>query len=217
VRFVFPIAVAFLVQEAKPDRWEKEIRAFEEEDKKEKPPENGIVFVGSSSIRLWKTRAAFRDLPVINRGFGGSQIADAVKYADRLVLAYKPKVVVFFSGGNDLAAGKTPEQAFEDFKAFEKKLHDALPKARLLVLSHFSNIKRWNLDRELRRLNELKSGFATGNDLVTFINASDEMRNLDGTPRKELLLDDGLHLGPAGYAVWNRIAGPVIREAFGAK
>lgn len=214
MRSALGLLILLALQETNPDRWEKEIKAFEEADKKERPPENGIVFVGSSSIRLWKVKEAFRDLPVINRGFGGSQIADAVKHADRIVIAYKPKVVVFFSGGNDLAAGKTPEQAFEDFKAFEKKLHEALPAARLLVLSHFSNVKRWNLDKELRRLNELKAGFAKGKELVTFINAADEMRNLDGTPRKELLLDDGLHLGPAGYAVWNRVAGPAIREAY---
>src|SRR5205814_4225452 len=92
------------------DKWEAEIKKFEEADKTSPPPENGIVFVGSSSIRLWKTKEAFPDLPVINRGFGGSEMGDAARFAERIVIAYKPRIVIAFAGGNDIHGGKIPEQ-----------------------------------------------------------------------------------------------------------
>src|SRR4051794_5572805 len=72
-------------------RWEKDIQAFEAQDKVKPPPKDPILFVGSSSIRMWKVEESFPDLPVMNRGFGGSEISDSVYYANRIVIPYKPK------------------------------------------------------------------------------------------------------------------------------
>src|SRR5262245_54068620 len=127
--------ISFLSQDAKADKWEKDIAAFEAQDKLKPPPENEIVFVGSSTIRMWKTADAFPDLKVINRGFGGSEISDAVRYADRIVLPYRPRIVVVFAGGNDINAGKTPEKVADDFKALVAKIHGALPRTRVYYLS----------------------------------------------------------------------------------
>src|SRR5215831_17357466 len=115
--------VAFVTQDPKADKWEKDIAAFEAHDKATPPPQNEIVFVGSSSIRMWKTAEAFPDLKILNRGFGGSEIADAVKYADRIILPHKPRIVVVFAGGNDINSGKTPEKVADDFKALVAKIH----------------------------------------------------------------------------------------------
>src|SRR5437867_2700351 len=117
----FVVALAFVVPfapglqaEAPPNpstKWEKEIAAFEQADREHPPEKGGIVFVGSSSIRKWTTLAA--DFPrhrVLNRGFGGSELADSVYFADRIVLPYEPRLVVLYAGGNDINAGKTPEQ-----------------------------------------------------------------------------------------------------------
>src|SRR5690242_4123501 len=106
--------------EEKPDfsRWEKDIAAFEKSDRDRPPPKNAVLFVGSSSIRLWDLAKSFPDVPTINRGFGGSQLADSVHFAPRIVLPYEPRVVVLYAGDNDLAAGKTPEQVHADFRAF---------------------------------------------------------------------------------------------------
>src|SRR5687767_2688782 len=95
----------------KPAPFEKDIRAFEAADAENPPAPGGVLFVGSSSIRLWKTLAEdFPGVPVINRGFGGSRIAHSTQYADRIVIPYKPKTVVFYAGDNDIAGGLTPEQ-----------------------------------------------------------------------------------------------------------
>ena len=108
--FAVLLTTMALGADASPARWEEAIAAFEQQDKISPPPQDGIVFVGSSSIRLWDVKKAFPDLPGINRGFGGSHMGDSDHFADRIVIPYKPRVVVVFAGGNDIASGTSPEQ-----------------------------------------------------------------------------------------------------------
>ena len=104
-------------------RWHKDIATFQAMDVTNRPPADCIVFVGSSSIRLWKTLAQdFPRLPVVNRGFGGSQLADSVNYAEEIITPYHPRQVVIYAGGNDINAGKEPELVFGDFVALVKKI-----------------------------------------------------------------------------------------------
>lgn len=204
-------ATAFLAQD-KVDRWEKDIAAFEAKDKASPPPQNEIVFVGSSSIRMWKTAEAFPDLQVINRGFGGSQIADAVKYADRIILPYKPRIVVVFAGGNDINAGKTPERVADDFKALVRKIHAALPKTKVCFISLFPNVKRRAQDASCVQVNELVQAFIKTDERMAYVDTAAKMRAADGGPRPELLAEDGLHMNAAGYKIWNEIVGAVLRK-----
>ena len=115
--------------------WEKEIQGIEQRDKEKPPAEGGIVFAGSSSIRMWNVAKSFPDLPVVNHGFGGSQIADVTHFEDRLVLRLKPRVVVFYAGDNDIAAGKSPAQVADDFRAFAATVHRELPKTKVIFLA----------------------------------------------------------------------------------
>src|SRR5436305_5469999 len=119
-RLVLALALLLLLGAAEsqtaPAPFENEIRAFEQADAKSPPPKDAVLFLGSSSIRLWKTLE--QDMPgmkVINRGFGGSQVSDSVRYADRIVLPYRPKLIVFYAGDNDIAAGKSPQRVLADF------------------------------------------------------------------------------------------------------
>ena len=206
------LAVSLWTQDAKPDKWEKDIAAFEEKDKASPPPENEIVFVGSSSIRMWNTAAAFPDLKVINRGFGGSEIADSLRYADRIILAYKPRIVVVFAGGNDINAGKTPEKVADDFKALVAKIHAALPKTKIYYLSLFPNVKRRTQDEKCVKVNELIQAFTKTDERLGYVDTAAKMRAADGGPRPELLRDDGLHMNDDGYKIWNEIVGAVLRK-----
>src|SRR6202022_4930564 len=94
-----------------PNRWEGAIQKFEEADKVNPPANGGIVFVGASSIVRWNLDESFPDLRgiAINRGFGGSEMADAARYANRVVVPYAPKVVVLYPGENDIARGVTAD------------------------------------------------------------------------------------------------------------
>ncbi len=115
-------------------KFEPEIAAFEKQDRAMAPPANPIVFVGSSSIRKWKTADAFADLPVLNRGFGGSSISDAVIFAPRIVLPYRPRTIVFYAGDNDIADQKSPETVAADFAAFLTLVRRDLPETRVVVI-----------------------------------------------------------------------------------
>src|SRR3954465_10740978 len=110
-------------------KWEPEIRAFQQADRMSPPAPGGILFAGSSSIRLWTTlRDDFRGLPVLNRGFGGSQIREGTAFADRIVIPYRPSLIVFYCGSNDVVAGRAVPDVVEDLRAFVTKVHAALPK-----------------------------------------------------------------------------------------
>ena len=181
-------------------------------DKASAPPQNEIVFVGSSTIRMWKTAEAFPDLKVINRGFGGSEIADSVHYAERIILPYKPRIVVVFAGGNDINSGKTPEKVADDFKALVSKIHAALPKTKIYYLSLFPNVKRRTQDEKCVKVNELIHTFTKTDERLGYVDTASKMRAADGGPRPELLRDDGLHMNDDGYKIWNEIVGAVLRK-----
>ena len=54
-------------------KWEHEISAFEQMDRTNPPPKNALLFIGSSTVRMWTSLATdYPQQPVINRGFGGS-------------------------------------------------------------------------------------------------------------------------------------------------
>jgi len=205
-------ALTLWTQDPKVDKWEKDIAAFEAQDQKSPPPQNEIVFVGSSSIRLWKSTEAFPDLKIINRGFGGSEMGDSAKYAERIILPCKPRIVVVFAGGNDINAGKTPEQVAEAFKTLAGKIHAALPKTKVYYISLFPNVKRRAQDEKCRKANELVQAFTKTDARLGYIDTASRMRAADGGPRPELLRDDGLHMNDDGYKIWNEIVGALLRK-----
>lgn len=194
----------------------KEIRAFEAADARKAPPKNAVLFIGSSSIRFWKTLAQdFPDWPVINRGFGGSEISDSVRYADRIAIPYHPRQIVMYAGDNDLAAGKSPQRVLADFKAFVDEIHAALPDVPI----HFIAIKpctlRWKLIDKVRRANRLIEDYAAGQKNVDYVDIFTPMLGPDGKPRKDLLKADGLHPSRKCYELWASIIRPRLRAASG--
>jgi lysophospholipase L1-like esterase len=198
------------VPAAQADRWAKEMAAFDAADAKAPAAAGGVVFVGSSSIRLWDLAASFPGLPILNRGFGGSQIADSVAHADRLVIRHKPRLVVFYAGDNDLAGGKTPSAVQQDFRTFVAKVHAALPQARIAFIGIKPSIQRWALIGKVREANALIRAFAEGDDRLAFVDVDGPMLGWDEKPRKDLFVDDGLHLSAKGYQLWNALVRPFL-------
>jgi lysophospholipase L1-like esterase len=188
-------------QEKSPSiRWEGDMKAFEATDKESSPPQGAVLFVGASGIKLWKTLAKdFPEYPVINRGFGGSQLADSLYFADRIVIPYKPRVIVLNAGGNDLNAGKSPEQVATDFQAFVEKVQPALPQTRIVFHSLAPSPARWAQADKQQRANQLiRDYIAKGKNLV-YVDTFDAFLGTDGQPRTELYVADRLHHSPQGY------------------
>jgi|ERR1041385_1928227 lysophospholipase L1-like esterase len=199
---------------SKTSAWEPEITAFQRMDKTNPPPPGAILFVGSSSIRLWKTLAQdFPNHTVINRGFGGSQIADSTSLADRIILPYKPKLILVYAGDNDIAANRTPEQVLADFQALVKKVHDTLPAARLVFISIKPSISRWPLAEKVRAANRLVEEFTRNDVRLGFIDVFTPMLGEDGRPRPELFIEDKLHMNAKGYQLWQKIIAPHLGES----
>ncbi len=177
---------------------------------KDSPQTGEILFIGSSSIVMWKTAQAFPELNVINRGFGGSQIADSIEFAHRIAIPYKPRIVVFYAGDNDIAAGKSAERVFGDYKAFAKIIRDALPKTRIVFVAIKPSIARWNLVGTLREANALIQKHTEGKALLDFVDIDTPMLGSEGKPRPELFVHDGLHLSAKGYEIWNAQLRPYL-------
>ncbi|MCE5250388.1 cyclase family protein [bacterium] len=195
------------------DQWEKTILEFEQKDREQFPPEGAILFVGSSSFRMWKTlEKDMAPLLVINRGFGGSQTADALRYADRIVIPYKPSMVVVYEGDNDIAAKKTPETIAGDYKRFVEKIRGAFPDIPIFFVSIKPSPSRWTLWSNTQRANELIGKFTQSQTGLEFIDVATPMLNDKGVVRPELFLDDALHLNESGYRLWTSIIKPRLAE-----
>lgn len=198
---------------AAPEKWTKAIDAYTTADAAQPPARGGIVFIGSSSIRKWTTLAQdLPGLPVINRGFGGSELADSVFYADRIVLPYQPRTVVVYAGDNDLKAGKSPETVAADFKALRTTIHATLPATKIIFIGIKPSPARWAIrDHGIKANALIAADCATDKKRLTFVDTWQPMLGPDGLPRPELYVADKLHLTPAGYAVWTPLLAPLLK------
>ena len=193
-----------------------EINAFLASDQKQMPPTGAVLFMGSSSIRLWTTLASdFPEIPVINRGFGGSQIFESTLYADRIAAPYKPRLIVMFAGTNDLAYGnKTPQQVLQEFQDFAAKIHTLLPDTRLAYISISPTRARWNQEGSVLEANYLIQRWILATNSPTqklsFLDAHSALLTDAGQPPVTLEREDGLHFNADGYKVWTALLKPRI-------
>jgi lysophospholipase L1-like esterase len=206
-----------IVEEA-PEVWEEEVRVLEAGDPRHPLPRAGIVFIGSSSIRMWTTLARdMAPLRVVNRGFGGAQVDAVLHYTPRLVLPLRPRAVVLGAGENDLEAirGKSPERVLDDVSRFDDLVRGALPGVR----SYFLNVKPSPARRAVWpracRYNELLRTFVEAVPSRGLLDVATPTFDADGNRRVELFLEDGLHLSAAGYAMWTSVVRPRLMADLG--
>ena len=187
---------------ADPARFEKAIAAYEAEDKTNAPPKDSTLFYGASNIRLWKSLPQrFGKQKPVNRGFGGSQLSDCVYFAERVVIPYAPKQIYLNAGGNDLHAGRSPEQVLGDFKLFVAKVRAALPETKISYLSIPTSPSRWSEVELVRKANQLIADYAKADGKLGFVNFFPHFLDADGKPREELFVADKLHFSEAGYDI----------------
>lgn len=201
------------VSDPDPKRFSRAMEGFKAEDASAKPVKDLILFTGSSSIRMWKTLARdFPDHEVLNRGFGGSHLSDALHYFDLLVTRHKPKVIVLYCGENDLWSGKPPEQVLEDFKTFAKRVHEKFPQTRIHYLACKPSPKRWEKWKLYQRCNRMIANGCAKDKRLNFVDVSKVMLGADGKPFPEIWLADKLHMNEKGYARWTKLIGPILKK-----
>ena len=195
------------------NKWETAIRAFEKTDQQTPPPKSPIVFVGSSSFTLWKdVTATFPDKPILNRGFGGSQLSDALLLADRIILAYRPKQVIIYAGDNDLAVGKTPKQVHHLFVELFQKLRQAQPDMAVAFVAIKPSPVRWKFKSKMDQTNRLIRRYIRRQTNADFVDVVPVMLDpVSQYPIAQLFKPDSLHMNAEGYKRWAILIKPILR------
>lgn len=194
-------------------RWRAELDAFAAADRLKMPAPGGVLFVGSSSIRLWNgLETAFPDQPVvIRRGFGGSRLSDSADLVARLVLPYQPRLVLLYAGENDLVEGAAPQELLGQFARFVQQVQAALPATRVAFISIKPSPSRLALMPAMREANLLIQTHVLAHENLDFIDVHTAMLDNDGQPRPELFVRDRLHLSAEGYGLWRQIVSAHLR------
>jgi len=192
--------------------FQKEIEEFKTEDSQQAPPKNAIVFVGSSSFRLWKdVQQDFPGHKIINRGFGGSSLPHVIDYADEIVIPYKPRKIVIYCGENDFTKAEvTSEMVTERFVTLFNKLRDALPRAEIIFVSMKPSPSRQHLHTRMAASNAAIRDFLKTKRRTAYVDIWDDMLDAAGAPRKELYVKDMLHMNDLGYDIWQKEIAPYL-------
>ena len=183
------------------------MQEFEAEDRESPAEPGGVVFVGSSSIRFWDLPRFLPKLngPVLNRGFGGSEIKHSIDQLELLVLKHKPRAVVLYAGDNDIAGGKSADQVVADYQTFVNGVKKRLPDTKIYFLSIKPCKSRWKHAEINKQVNAGILAITEKDPKLGFIDIWDVMLTKEGQPRDELFREDALHLNDRGYQVWSAI------------
>lgn len=187
-------------------QWNAAIAVFQAADRASPPPTGAVLFIGSSSIRFWKTLATdFPDVKTINRGFGGSEIDDATYYADRIVAPYHPRAIVMYAGDNDFADSDSPRHVRDDFAAFVQTARALDPGVPIAVIAIKPSVARKSMLPQIREANQLVHAYAAAHKGVAYLDIFTPMLGTDGQPQPKWFINDGLHMNRRGYALWTSI------------
>jgi lysophospholipase L1-like esterase len=208
------LATASVLAAATPptaERWEPKLSRYLDRDKASPPPTGAIVFAGSSSIEMWETMAAdFPGVVTVNRGIGGTWLADLPKFAGRLVLPLRPRMLVVYAGENDLHAGQTVDSVVAAFDQVRDQFFAAEPNARLVFLALKPSPSRRAFLPQMRAANARIAAACGADRRCTFVDVFTPMLDAAGEPRGELFLADKLHMNAEGYRLWTKLVAPAV-------
>ncbi|WP_288458912.1 GDSL-type esterase/lipase family protein [Chryseobacterium mucoviscidosis] len=202
----------FFAQE-KPMFWQ-DIQNFKKLDLENPPAKNAILLVGSSSFTKWTDVANyFPDKTIINRGFGGSRLTDLNDYAEDLLNPYQPKQIIIYCGENDFADNDKlkADVVVERFKTFYKKIRAKFPKIEVDYISIKYSPSREKLWPQMKEANKKISDFMKKQPNAAFIDITKVMQDENGNVRKDLFVEDMLHMTPEGYRLWTSVMNPYMK------
>ncbi len=196
--------------------WKKEIRHFKKLDKKNKYPDNAVLFVGSSSIRFWNSLSEdMAPIPVIRRGFGGSKIGDVIYWAPELIYCHNVNKIVVFVGTNDITGHHgdlSPQDLAEHVKKLVESIHEHNPGSTVYYISITPTPDRWKVWPRAKEANNLIRDYASVTDKFKFLDFTEAFLNEKGVPDEKYFKVDGLHLNKEGYAIWTKRIKPLLEN-----
>ncbi|MGY0035914.1 GDSL-type esterase/lipase family protein [Pedobacter sp. NJ-S-72] len=194
----------------KPAFWD-DIQAIKQYDRVYAPPKDPILFIGSSSIRLWVDfTKTFKDYTVLNRGIGGAVTADVDRYLEDIVFPYHPKQLIIYVGENDLIKAVSGDAVFEDFKKLYADIRAKLPVVPIVYLSIKASPSRAQYLSKGIRANQLVQQFLKAEKNAWFVDIYQPMLNQKGEMQPELFKEDMLHMNATGYEIWNKLLKPYL-------
>jgi hypothetical protein len=205
VLLIFGCSQKFTKYEDAAKGWESEIQRLEALDKIEKDPNDAVLFIGSSSIRLWNNVANdMAPYPAIRRGYGGAKFSDLIFYTNRLVYPHEFRALVVFVA-NDISntpEDKSPQEIVNLFKEVVKTVRKKHPKKPIFLVEITPTNSRWDVWNETQRANDLLKKYCESTYDLYFIETAEGFLGTDGKPRAELFREDQLHLKQVGYDIW---------------
>ena len=214
IKMLFFLLLAFITGTAQPERFRGEIKAFKKLDSISKPPNNEILFIGSSSFTKWTdVQHYFPDKPIINRGFGGSTLQDLIYFANDVIFPYQPKQIVIYCGENDFAApgGATGQVVAQRVRQLFDLIRTQYPKVPIAYISIKPSPSRKKYLPEVKIANSLIEKMTGKKTHISFINVFDAMLEPDGTINQGIFLPDDLHMNDKGYHIWADIMKPYLK------
>lgn len=194
--------------------FKKEIDTFMKSDSLGMPAIGGILFVGSSSFTKWRDiKEYFPGYPIINRGFGGSSLPDVINYAEQVIIKYKPKQIYIYCGENDIAGSDavTSDTVLNRFKKLYSIIRKNLKKkTEVIFVSIKPSVSRWKLEQKFNEANALIQKFIESERHIIFLNVHTAMLEPDGLVKKDIFIQDQLHMNAAGYKIWQKIIAPTL-------
>lgn len=203
----------FFSQEKKPMFWQ-DIQDFKKADQENTPPKDAILLIGSSSFTKWTDVARyFPDKTIINRGFGGSRLTDLNFYAGDLLNPYQPKQIIIYCGENDFADNPRlkAKEVVKRFKTFYRKIREKFPNTEVDYISIKYSPSRENLWPQMKKANKKIACFMKKEPNAEFIDITKVMQDSNGNVRKDIFLEDRLHLTPEGYKLWTSVMNPYMK------
>jgi lysophospholipase L1-like esterase len=205
--FFIPIAGASGVERI--SKWRRKLQQFDESDRRNPPKPGGIVFAGGSTIERWESLAEdFSSHHVMNRGVGGSQIRHVTRFANRVIIPYRPRMIVLYAGDNDVGVGRTPDQVLARFDLFVKRVHKELPCVTIAFISIKPALARRGLLARIKETNKKIERYAGEHEHIEYIDVFTAMLKDTGDIRAELFDESGQHINRAGYELWKKIIAP---------
>ena len=192
-------------------RFQNEVLAIEKKIQQENPVKGGILFTGSSSIRLWKDLDSyFPETQIINTGFGGSQVMDLLVHLESLVLELDPNKIFIYEGDNDVNSGKSTVQIITTYKEVIDKIFQRLPDSHIYLISAKPSPSRWHLKEKFMDFNQVLEKISNGIPNITYLDVWKPMLDKKGDPKADLFVEDNLHMNEKGYDIWKSVFLPHV-------
>ena len=205
-------ALAFS-QEKKPMFWQ-DIQEFKKKDQQIPPQKDAILLIGSSSFTKWQDVSDyFPGKTIINRGFGGSRLIDLNYFSEDLLSPYQPKQIIVYCGENDFADDKNlkADVVAERFKTFYQKIRSKFPNIEVDYISIKYSPSREHLWPQMKEANKKIKKFMKKEKKAEFIDITKVMNDSKGNIRKDIFVEDMLHMTPEGYRLWTSVMNPYMK------